>query len=339
MNERDTEFGPDDAKIAALYRDASHDEPPAALDAAVLRNARRAVTPRTAKPRTSWWMPWRVPFAFAAVAVLSVSIVLVAEREGGAPMKLEEREAPQAAARALEPPATTAAREAPAPAAEAQPAAEPKPAPPPPAVEARAKTAPAATAPSAVDARITENQTPEPERAREAATAKAKAEGEVEARRAERDSADRIQAFAKRRAEDSKVMRDEPAAQPPFASAPPAAPREAAPAATLSAPASVSERAASTPAAGASAPAAAPAMRPYAAPAAKPLGQQRRADVAQAMTPAVAALAAELDKRPPAEWLARIAQLRREGRAADADGLLAEFKRRFPEEPVPPAER
>ena len=51
--------------------------------------------------------------------------------------------------------------------------------------------------------------------------------------------------------------------------------------------------------------------------------------------PALAALIGELDARPPALWLERIIALRREGRREDADALLAEFKRRYPEEPLP----
>ncbi|HEX2827211.1 MAG TPA: hypothetical protein VHP37_12760 [Burkholderiales bacterium] len=314
VNERDFEFGPDDAKIAALYRDAARDEPPAALDAAVSRNARSAVAPRSAEPRASWWMPWRVPFAFAAVAVLSVSVVLVADREGGAPMKLEQREAAPAAAPAREPAPMTSPKAADTAPAGPEPTTVPGQAP----AGTRAKTVTAPPAPPETDAAgPAENRIAASGQAGEAGRAKA----EPEARRDERESADRLQALAKRRAEDSaKVIRDEPAPQPPLAATappPPAAAREAAPAAG----------------------AAAPAMRPYAMQDAKPLASQRRAAAADAMTPAVAALVAELDKRPPAEWLARIAALRREGRAADAEGLLAEFRRRFPEEPVPPADR
>jgi hypothetical protein len=53
----------------------------------------------------------------------------------------------------------------------------------------------------------------------------------------------------------------------------------------------------------------------------------------------VAAQLKELDKQPPERWIERIEVLRREGRVADADELLAEFKRRFPAHPVPPSLR
>ena len=39
------------------------------------------------------------------------------------------------------------------------------------------------------------------------------------------------------------------------------------------------------------------------------------------------------EKEPPEKWLARIEELRRQGRSAEAEEMLAEFKRRFPEHP------
>jgi len=43
------------------------------------------------------------------------------------------------------------------------------------------------------------------------------------------------------------------------------------------------------------------------------------------------------EKEPAQRWLERIAELRRLERVADADAMLAEFKRRFPGHPLPPA--
>lgn len=40
-----------------------------------------------------------------------------------------------------------------------------------------------------------------------------------------------------------------------------------------------------------------------------------------------------LEKEPPERWLVRIAELRREGRSAEAEEMLSEFKRRFPDHP------
>lgn len=42
----------------------------------------------------------------------------------------------------------------------------------------------------------------------------------------------------------------------------------------------------------------------------------------------------ELENEPPESWLERIERLRREGRHADADALLVEFKKRFPGHPA-----
>jgi hypothetical protein len=41
------------------------------------------------------------------------------------------------------------------------------------------------------------------------------------------------------------------------------------------------------------------------------------------------------EKEPPEKWLVRIETLMREGRAAEAEEMRAEFKRRFPEHPLP----
>ena len=41
------------------------------------------------------------------------------------------------------------------------------------------------------------------------------------------------------------------------------------------------------------------------------------------------------EKEPPQKWLARIEELKRQGRAVEAEEMLSEFKRRFPEHPQP----
>ena len=41
------------------------------------------------------------------------------------------------------------------------------------------------------------------------------------------------------------------------------------------------------------------------------------------------------EREPPQKWLARVEELRRQGRAAEAEEMLSEFKRRFPEHPLP----
>jgi len=48
-----------------------------------------------------------------------------------------------------------------------------------------------------------------------------------------------------------------------------------------------------------------------------------------------AALIAELEGEPASRWIERIVTLRRDGRRQDADAVLAEFKLRYPTEPLP----
>jgi hypothetical protein len=54
------------------------------------------------------------------------------------------------------------------------------------------------------------------------------------------------------------------------------------------------------------------------------------------MSARASALIAELENEPPARWVERMLALRREDRRQDADALVAEFKRRFPTERLPP---
>lgn len=103
-----------DPALEAWYRAGAHEEPPAALDAAVLAAAHRAVAakpqPLAAKARQTW--SW--PVAAAAVLVLSVSIVrltpteevlpAVSESAPPAPARIEaDRAAPLTADAALAP--------------------------------------------------------------------------------------------------------------------------------------------------------------------------------------------------------------------------------------------
>jgi hypothetical protein len=41
------------------------------------------------------------------------------------------------------------------------------------------------------------------------------------------------------------------------------------------------------------------------------------------------------EKEPPQKWLDRIEELKRQGRAAEAEEMRSEFKRRFPAHPLP----
>ena len=55
--------------------------------------------------------------------------------------------------------------------------------------------------------------------------------------------------------------------------------------------------------------------------------------------PLASTLAAEYANEPPGKWGEKIVDLRRRGRSAEADELLAEFRRRFPDHLVPEAWR
>jgi hypothetical protein len=73
--------GDADAGLTRLYGEASREQPPAHLDAAILAAARSEVG---ARPRPlAALRAWRVPVGIAAVVVLSVSLVTVVRKEGG----------------------------------------------------------------------------------------------------------------------------------------------------------------------------------------------------------------------------------------------------------------
>ncbi|MFO1423925.1 MAG: hypothetical protein U1F70_09780 [Candidatus Competibacteraceae bacterium] len=72
----------------------------------------------------------------------------------------------------------------------------------------------------------------------------------------------------------------------------------------------------------------APAPRPAKPPPAKPFQQSEgKADLHDSTT-----------RRSPAAWRAEIAELRRQGRTAEAEARLAEFRRHYPHEPLNDAE-
>lgn len=64
-----------DRDLSELYRAGAREEPPAALDNAVLQSARRQATARSASVRSTFGTPWRSGLALAAVVVLAISLV------------------------------------------------------------------------------------------------------------------------------------------------------------------------------------------------------------------------------------------------------------------------
>jgi len=69
-----------DAELSNLYQQSRIDEPPMALDSAILRQARQAVEKTAPKPL---WrhVGWRMPLATVAIAMLTVSLFLQMKQE------------------------------------------------------------------------------------------------------------------------------------------------------------------------------------------------------------------------------------------------------------------
>ena len=107
-----------DPLLSQTYRQVDHPEPPAALDAAILRAARQAVVKPA--PRRRSWRLWALPAASTtAVLVLAVTLVLKVQRE--APQQLSFEPAPVMP--------TPAEKVSPSPAADAVTAPVPRPSP------------------------------------------------------------------------------------------------------------------------------------------------------------------------------------------------------------------
>lgn len=257
-----------DAQLAADYKAASAEMPPASFDDRIRAAARREVGagPR----RQSRWSAWQVPVSLAAVVVLSVTIVLMMRDEGIDRVEPEllppaaEAVAPQ---KAVEPAAKQRMAEAPRPSAAPQPA--------PPAITGALQANPA---PAAVDAAP-------PLMAKAQPAAEPPAPAAAAALREESTAAERNVAPA--RAAARPLLRSAPAGA--------AADATSGPAASVVAPAAMS-----APAPG-------------------------------------RALWHDLVNEPAEKWVQRIVEWRRAGRTADADALVAEFRRRFPDQPLPEA--
>jgi hypothetical protein len=309
-----------DALLSRLYREAAREEPPAHLDRAITAAARESVGRRSSPAYSrsrSWWTPWRLPFAFAALAVVSVSLVTLmieedAERVASVPASSPPAAQEREAAKIAQPPAEAAASNA-APGKPEQPrraqrqdARKPEPEfvpEPPPTSATRGELAraeaPAEAGPRALQKAPGSEAAPPPAQDALAAGAVG-ARSEVQSRRSEERAA--------------------------------AAP----------APAPAAE-AAQAPLGDARAPAARPAPQPAVKPAPAPKGtigirgMERDGYATQARpSPEVARHIVELEGKPPSAWIERVLTLRREARMAEADGLLAEFRRRFPGELLPP---
>jgi len=282
-----------DDKVSARYRELGADAPPARLDDAILAASRRAVHARPGSPGTSSVRRWAVPFSVAAAVILSVMVTVHVQ---------EER------------PDMVSTAPGPAP-------AEKKDAPPP-AVEQPAPTAPAAS------------------EARKAAVRSAPApviapgvtQGSLGA------SADMAKASVPQADAPRSAAREDARPQPRFAEEPRPAAAGPAPATATAAPVAPAAAPAPPPAAPATPSAAAPAKpRPLAdlnvagSSATAPAEVRQRGELARDRMSAEDAVAKRaIVEESPERQLERIATLRGEGRHAEADKLLAEFRQRYP---------
>ena len=294
-----------DDDLSRRYRELAREDPPSALDDAILAAARRELETRPAPlVAPTGRRRWSVPIAAAAVIVLSAVVTLHVQREqpdpelGGVPQPQPPAAARKDEASAIAPRAEMreeklsspekdiAALRAPVEAPKAQPERR------------RAQEAPAAKAVKPSQAPVGES----PALARAPAEPKPLAEQE-------RFSPDPAPAVAA-----------PPPAPPPSSAPPQMQMRQAAPAAK---PAPRAADSAST--AGASPPAAAEDR--------DALGGLRDGGTNRMLAKR------EIAAESPEKMLERIAALRREGRGKEADDLYAEFKRRFPDYRIPDALR
>jgi hypothetical protein len=373
-----------DPQLVQLYQAAAGEEPPAALDAAILAAARRETgaglqvvggAGDSAGSSTGRKRSWYMPVSIAAVVVLSVSLVTVVQQEKGdelaqppspatAPPALSTPAKPDATQGELAPPAATVT---PQPRDDA----------------AQVPVAPAAigeiaskqrSQKEAIEAKSLSKQAPaEPQRKEERAgesAALSKADPTAQARRevpaggvqnrqiaptpgvaaagdaAGTQAATPVAPPSERRPEPfaaasereaaAQASKDTAASGRARSEADRAATRSTAPeppAAAVTAPvpprpASVAE---DKPVASAPPPAE-PRMRSVPPPAvtgAAPV--QRRSAPLPAQRPA---WLIELANQPPEKWLEKLAEFKRDGRQADADALMVEFRQRFPDHPV-----
>jgi len=393
-----------DPRLARLYEAASGEEPPAALDAAILAAARREVNARlqaadggthlkvaaalggggaTPTPPVRAKRNWYVPVSIAAVMVLSVSLVMTLHQEKGDELSQPPRSASV-------PPAATAQAPAPAPA----PAAERSPVPtekadgalrdavsatPKLAEEKRAGSGDAA---KMADAKPSDGyaEPAKKQRAEKAESAAGSAAAQGGARKDQAANVAREQgpgdaaasrsapgalgrlssgvpapatSASERRPEAFPAVREREAqvvapvqtapvspvpSQPQSRDAAEArargeadravAPRAAAP--RRSAPAEdMQAQSAPAPAMAESRAAASPPP-----PAAVVMGKPAPPAQAKLAAPPRVLVWRGLEDQPPEKWLERLAEFKRDNRQADADELLAEFRRRFPDHPA-----
>jgi hypothetical protein len=333
--------GDRDARLDRLYREAALEEPPARLDAAIRAAARREVG---ARPRALAWglRSWRIPVSIAAVVVLSVSLVTLVSEEGGEPLS----PSPPGAPFLLQlPPSETAKGATPSPDVAATPE--------------RPASRDDTRGSTSAGMRGTENRALLDEAQPAARDSGRQSAPEMAARTSPQPfqsvpgGAGKVAAVPSTAGPlaGAPAVSAERSARPTAASPAPDAPRaptepvqrQAAPmevAKPIAKPAPRLERdAAPGEATGTASSMRAPAAGAtleQARPKPIPEARLRKSENLLTDTAPAAALLKELDTQPPEKWLERIDELRRKGRAGEADAVLAEFRRRFPQHPVPP---
>ena len=319
---------PRDPALDRAYAAGRREEPPPALDTAILAAARREANSRP-RPIGSTLYRWRAPLAFAAVLVVSVTVVLLMREEGAE--RISESHVPMAS-----PP--------PPPATEKERASE----------DGRSLAQPAQDAPRARPERARPD--PDTARLRDAPTASA----QEERRKAEAyPGQNKLQGAPEAPRPASRPFPEATTSSEPKQSAPESpplpsdalakrtqqgastgqaleraqreqpAPRPSSPRAATEAPQApaIPDSAAGP---GGAQPRGIQQAAPERAPGAR---QEMREDVAGPSRP----VWRDYEAQPPEKWLERVAELHRSGRAREANEMLAEFRKRFPQHRVPAA--
>ncbi|MDX1374270.1 MAG: hypothetical protein R3357_01830 [Burkholderiales bacterium] len=253
-----------DPRVSAGYRALGEQNPPEALDAAILAASRRAVGAGPRRAGASRVRRWALPVSIAAVVVLTMSIVVRIQLERpDLESRLPVPAAPPAGEQKLEArdamgKAADAAKRAEAP--QVQPKSKPQAAPP----AAGERERQSMRAPAASAAKPAPRFVPEPPAERAPAPAESTAQSALGAASAPAPSGVAGARVDRAASEDVQAARR----------------------------------------------------------AASPAALEERAH-------------AERKDESPHDWLERIARLRRDGRAKEADESLAEFRRRYPDYEIP----
>jgi hypothetical protein len=305
------------------WRERAEDEPAPALDESVRAAARRAVKHRGRASHPAFTARWRVPLSIAALVVISTTVTLmVAERRAHVP---DAGFAPPPAAM-VEPAVPTA----PSPVAPATPEApqaqKSKPAPRLSAPSAAKRSADAEPAPGSASGEVAEPERPRTDAPKELAKTGPADLGAGVARPAQPAPAERDALKDEAPARDLRAQPAVPAREgptaPPQATSAEAQLREAPAGPAAGAPAASAERKADAPAVPATAPAKEMRSRRL----------QRAEPSAQSMQSEDADLSVQND---PQRWVERIRALRAAGKLEQAQASLREFRKRYPDYPLP----